>query len=91
MCWQDGDISVISPEGTRSMDGRLQQAKDGLAFVARQAPDAWLIPCAVTGTQAIPLFASILMDAYAGQPGLWAAVPAALGAGRRRRGCQGRA
>jgi 1-acyl-sn-glycerol-3-phosphate acyltransferase len=45
-----GDISVIAPEGTRSPDGRLQTAKEGLAFVAREAPDAWLIPCAVTGT-----------------------------------------
>lgn len=53
--WQvlaDGDISVISPEGTRSLDGALKQAKEGLAFVARQAPDAWLIPCAVVGTPA---------------------------------------
>ncbi len=51
--WQvlaDGDISVISPEGTRSRDGRLQQAKEGLAFIAREAPDAWLIPCAVVDT-----------------------------------------
>lgn len=46
----DGAISVISPEGTRSLDGHLQTAKEGLAFVARRAPDAWLIPCAVTGT-----------------------------------------
>jgi 1-acyl-sn-glycerol-3-phosphate acyltransferase len=46
----DGDISVISPEGTRSPDARLQTAKEGLAFVARQAPDCWLIPVAVTGT-----------------------------------------
>jgi 1-acyl-sn-glycerol-3-phosphate acyltransferase len=45
-----GDISAIAPEGTRSPDGRLQTAKEGLAFVAREAPDAWLIPCAVTGT-----------------------------------------
>jgi 1-acyl-sn-glycerol-3-phosphate acyltransferase len=53
--WQvlaDGDISVISPEGTRSLDGRLQEAKGGLAFVAREAPDVWLMPCAVTGTPA---------------------------------------
>jgi len=49
---QDGDISVISPEGTRSLDGRLLTAKEGLAFVARQAPDCWLIPAAVTGTPA---------------------------------------
>lgn len=46
----DGDISVISPEGTRSHDAQLQTAKEGLAFVARQAPDCWLIPAAVTGT-----------------------------------------
>lgn len=46
----DGDISVISPEGTRSRDGSLQPAREGLAFVAREVPDAWLIPCAVTGT-----------------------------------------
>ena len=47
---RDGDISVIAPEGTRSLDGRLLTAKEGLAFVARQAPDCWLIPAAVTGT-----------------------------------------
>ncbi len=49
---RDGDVSVISPEGTRSQDGRLLTAKEGLAFVARQAPDAWLVPAAVTGTPA---------------------------------------
>jgi 1-acyl-sn-glycerol-3-phosphate acyltransferase len=48
----DGHVTVISPEGTRSPDGRLQKAKEGLTFVARQAPNAWLIPCAVTGTRA---------------------------------------
>jgi 1-acyl-sn-glycerol-3-phosphate acyltransferase len=41
---------VISPEGTRSPTGALQQAKEGLAFIARRVPEAWLIPCAVTGT-----------------------------------------
>lgn len=45
-----GDISVISPEGTRSLDGTLKTAKEGLAFVGRRAPDAWWMPCAVTGT-----------------------------------------
>jgi 1-acyl-sn-glycerol-3-phosphate acyltransferase len=51
--WQvlaDGDIAVISPEGTRSLDGVLQPAKEGLAFIARHEPGAWLMPCAVTGT-----------------------------------------
>jgi len=47
---EEGDISVISPEGTRSTTGALQHAKEGLAFIARHVPDAWLIPCAVTGT-----------------------------------------
>jgi 1-acyl-sn-glycerol-3-phosphate acyltransferase len=45
-----GHITTISPEGTRSHDLHLQRAKEGLAFVAKQAPDAWLIPCAVQGT-----------------------------------------
>jgi 1-acyl-sn-glycerol-3-phosphate acyltransferase len=48
----DGDIAVISPEGTRSSDGVLLEAKEGLAFIARAVPGAWLIPCAVTGTPA---------------------------------------
>jgi 1-acyl-sn-glycerol-3-phosphate acyltransferase len=51
--WQvlaDGDIAVISPEGTRSLNGVLQPAKEGLAFIARHQPEAWLMPCAVTGT-----------------------------------------
>jgi len=51
--WQilaDGDIAVIAPEGTRSLDGLLQPAKEGLAFIARHEPEAWLMPCAVTGT-----------------------------------------
>lgn len=45
-----GDISVIAPEGTRSPDGTLKAAKEGLAFVGRRAADAWWMPCAVTGT-----------------------------------------
>jgi 1-acyl-sn-glycerol-3-phosphate acyltransferase len=46
----DGDIAVISPEGTRSLNANLQSAKAGLAFIAKQVPGAWLMPCAVTGT-----------------------------------------
>jgi 1-acyl-sn-glycerol-3-phosphate acyltransferase len=46
----NGDIAVISPEGTRSLDGVLQPAKEGLAFIARHEPHVWLMPCAVTGT-----------------------------------------
>ena len=48
----NGDISVISPEGTRSKDRHLQHAKEGLAYIARRAPEAWLMPCGVTGTPA---------------------------------------
>jgi 1-acyl-sn-glycerol-3-phosphate acyltransferase len=47
---ESGDLAVISPEGTRSPTGALQHAKEGLAFIARRVPEAWLIPCAVTGT-----------------------------------------
>jgi 1-acyl-sn-glycerol-3-phosphate acyltransferase len=47
---KDGDIAVIAPEGTRSLNGQLQPAKEGLAFIARQVADVWLMPCAVTGT-----------------------------------------
>jgi len=50
-----GHVTVISPEGTRSEDGQLQQAKEGLAYIARRAPAAWLMPCAVTGTPALQL------------------------------------
>ncbi len=46
----EGGVSIISPEGTRSHDGKMQTAKEGLAYVAQRAPDCWLIPAAVTGT-----------------------------------------
>lgn len=56
----EGGVSVISPEGTRSADAKLHSAKEGLAFVGRRAPDAWWLPCAVTGTPEfrvmIPIF-----------------------------------
>jgi 1-acyl-sn-glycerol-3-phosphate acyltransferase len=67
-----GHIAVISPEGTRSRDGRLQAAKDGLAFIARQVPGAWLVPCAVTGT---PAFRARLRD-------LWRRPPVTITYGR---------
>ncbi len=56
----DGDLSVIAPEGTRSLDAKLKAAKEGLAFVARRAPAAWWIPCAVTGTPAFRLSVPLL-------------------------------
>ncbi len=67
-----GDLSVISPEGTRSRTGQLQRAKEGLTFVARRAPDAWLIPCAVTGTQVfkwgVPLVHRVHVTITYGRP-----------------------
>jgi 1-acyl-sn-glycerol-3-phosphate acyltransferase len=69
---RDGDISVISPEGTRSLDGRLLAPKQGLAFVARECPDVWLIPCAATGTPQfhwhIPLIDRPVAHLTYGQP-----------------------
>ena len=68
----DGDISVISPEGTRSPTGKLQAAKEGLAFVGRRSPGAWWIPCAVTGTQAfrwsVPLLKRTPVQLTYGRP-----------------------
>ncbi len=68
----DGDISVISPEGTRSLDAKLKAAKEGLAFVARRASDAWWIPCAVTGTPAfrfsVPLLKRTPVTLVYGKP-----------------------
>ncbi len=65
-------LSIISPEGTRSHSGKLQRAKEGLAFVARQVPDAWLIPCAVIGTQAfkwgVPLISRTFVTITYGRP-----------------------
>lgn len=73
--WQvlaDGDISVISPEGTRSPDGTLKLAKEGLAFVGRRAADAWWIPCAVIGTPkfrfSIPLLKRMPVILIFGRP-----------------------
>ena len=66
--WQvleEGHVTVISPEGTRSPTGAMQQAKEGLAFIARRVPEAWLIPCAVTGT---PNFEFSLRAILARQP-----------------------
>ena len=79
----DGDISRDLARRHAQPGRPLQQAKEGLAFVARQAPDAWLIPCAVTGT---PQFTGGAADQpAAGRADLWPALPPSLAAQRRWR------
>ena len=48
-----GDILAIAPEGTRSSDGKLQQGKAGVAFIAhkKQVP---MVPVANIGLEKIP-------------------------------------
>ncbi len=62
-----GISAVISPEGTRSADGGLQAAKEGLAFIARHNPECWLMPCAVTGTPAFTFTAEAILAPAADQ------------------------
>ena len=47
----DRDILYVAPEGTRSGDGRLLEAKNGLAFVALRA-DVPILPVGITGVTA---------------------------------------
>ena len=48
----DRDILYVSPEGTRSGHGRLQEAKNGMAFVAVRA-DLPILPVAISGIAAL--------------------------------------
>lgn len=45
----EGQLVLISPEGTRSPDGALIQAQEGMAFLAARA-DASILPVAIQGT-----------------------------------------
>ncbi len=45
----EGHVLMVFPEGTRSVDGTLQQAKDGLAMLALRT-DAPIVPVGVAGT-----------------------------------------
>jgi 1-acyl-sn-glycerol-3-phosphate acyltransferase len=47
----DRDILYVAPEGTRSRDGRLLEAKNGMAFVALRA-GAPILPVGITGVSA---------------------------------------
>ena len=47
---KSGGIVVLAPEGTRSPDGRLQEAKPGTSFIAAKS-NALILPVAVTGCE----------------------------------------
>jgi 1-acyl-sn-glycerol-3-phosphate acyltransferase len=61
---RDGGRSIlIYPEGTRSMDGRMQTFKDGAAVLAIRA-GLPILPCAVEGTRdVLPARGVVLMPA----------------------------
>lgn len=46
---RDGSALVVFPEGTRSPDGTLQRAREGLALLAMRT-DATILPVGITGT-----------------------------------------
>ncbi|HHW14643.1 MAG TPA: 1-acyl-sn-glycerol-3-phosphate acyltransferase [Firmicutes bacterium] len=49
---EQGEVVGIFPEGTRSPDGRLQQAQTGLAFLAQRARAA-VVPMAILGSRGL--------------------------------------
>jgi 1-acyl-sn-glycerol-3-phosphate acyltransferase len=46
---EEGHVLMVFPEGTRSPDGRLQEAKDGLAMLALRT-GARILPLGISGT-----------------------------------------
>lgn len=74
----DRDILYVSPEGTRSRDGRLREAKNGMAYVALRA-GVPVLPVATTGVEALndnlrrrrrtPVRARVGYPFYLGAPG----------------------
>ena len=48
-----GEALLVAPEGTRSHHGRLQQAHDGIAYIALRT-GATVIPVAITGQERFP-------------------------------------
>ncbi len=47
-----GDVLVLFPEGTRSLDGQLHRAEPGAGFVASRS-GAPIVPLAITGTDRV--------------------------------------
>jgi len=48
-----GEALLVAPEGTRSHDGRLQKAHDGIAYIALRT-GATIIPVAISGQERFP-------------------------------------
>jgi len=46
----EGDVLLVTPEGTRSGDGLMQQARNGVAYIANKA-DVPILPVAVWGVE----------------------------------------
>jgi len=46
----EGDVLLVAPEGTRSGDGLMQKARNGLAYIATKA-DVPILPVAVWGVE----------------------------------------
>ncbi len=47
-----GDVLLVFPEGTRSPNGELQEAKDGLAMLALRT-NPWIVPIGVNGSDRV--------------------------------------
>lgn len=47
---KDGRNILIFPEGTRSLDGKLRKAKNGVAFISKNS-NKKIIPVAISGTR----------------------------------------
>ncbi len=71
-----GEIVVLFPEGTRGEPGRVAPLRPGVAHLARDFPEAPVIPCRLRGLErALPrgegLLVPFFCDAYIGQPMVW--------------------
>ncbi|HMZ51495.1 MAG TPA: lysophospholipid acyltransferase family protein [Candidatus Sumerlaeota bacterium] len=47
---KQGKVLLIFPEGTRSPDGTIQQAKTGVAMILSQLPDTVIVPVRIDGS-----------------------------------------
>lgn len=47
---KEGRPLLIFPEGTRTRDGRLQDAKAGVAMILQQVPEAEIVPVRIDGS-----------------------------------------
>jgi len=49
---RSGQVLLMAPEGTRSLDGQLQQGRDGLAMIAART-GALVVPFAIAGAKPV--------------------------------------